>query len=111
MKDVVSGIFSFTCNECGHRHDIADEFAEFHQLDAEPETEDPEHKYGWHDSVKCVCGNHIEIDYVIWEYPLGEHSNTEINIEGGTLIDEFDYHFSTVPDEDAFDDDEGDLEW
>ena len=109
MKDIVKGIFSFTCNECGHRHDIPDEFAEFHPLGAN--DDDPEQKYGWSHSVKCLCGQHIEIDYLVWEYPIGEFSNAEIDIKGGTLIEEFDYDFSTVPDEDAFDDDEGDLEW
>jgi len=112
MKDIISGIFSFSCNECGHRHDIPDEVAEFHPLDAEEneDTEDAEHKYGWHYTEKCVCEKHIEIDYIIWEYPKGEHSNTEIDIDGGTLIDEFNYNFGDAPDEDAFDDDEGEME-
>jgi hypothetical protein len=111
MKDIVSGIFSFSCNECGHRHDIPDEQAEFHRLDGDEEAEDPEHKYGWHESIKCVCGKPIEIDYVVWEYPKGEYANAEIDIEGGTLIDEFTYHLDEAPDEDAYDDDEGAMEW
>jgi hypothetical protein len=111
MKNIVHGIFSFSCNECSYRHDIPDEFAEFHQLDADEISEDAEHKYGWNHSVKCVCGQTIDIDYVIWEYPAGEFSNAEIDIDGGTLIDEFTYDLKEEAKEDAFDDDEGDLEW
>ena len=112
MKDIVRGIFSFPCNECGHRHDIPDETADFHPLDPVDENaEDAEHKYGWHYTTKCECRRLIEIDYVIWEYPQGEFSNVEIDIDGGTLVDEFTYDFKEEAKEDTFDDDEGDLEW
>jgi len=111
MKDIVRGIFSFSCDECNHRHDIPDDTAEFHQIDTEDDDPDSEHKYVWSLLNKCSCGAVIHVNYTIWEYPLGEFSNAEIDITGGTLIDEFDYDFNEGPDEDAYDDDEGELEW
>ncbi len=111
MKDMATGIFSFSCNACSQRHDIPAEDAEFHRIDEDEDIEDPEHTYTWHHTMECVCQHHIEIDYEVWEYPKGEFSNSQIEIEGGTLIEEFGYDFTETPDEDAFDDDDGDLEW
>ena len=37
--------------------------------------------------------NNIEIDYEVWEYPVGSFNNDSINIKGGIEVGKFDYDF------------------
>jgi predicted RNA-binding Zn-ribbon protein involved in translation (DUF1610 family) len=98
---IVKGNFSFTCNKCGKQHSIPDDEADFDLTMGDEGPMGTENGYSWNRQFECdKCGNMIEIDYEVWEYPSGAFNNDSVNVKGGTVVGRFDYDFHGEPDED-----------
>lgn len=51
-----------------------------------------EHEYVSHDYISCPqCEQDIEIDFRLWEYPVGAVNYQAIECEGGEVIKDFDF--------------------
>lgn len=65
----------------------------------------PENLWVWKHEFECdECGNQIEIEYSVSEYPVGAFNFETINVEGATTVSEFGFDFQGGPDEDDHED-------
>jgi hypothetical protein len=90
---IVKGSMTVKCNHCDKIHTISSEDADFENSYGNERQMGQENGYTWEDTIKCECGNEIEIIYEVWEYPVGIFNNDKVTIDGGTLIDKFGYDF------------------
>lgn len=98
---IVNGSFSLTCDKCGTQHDFSEDEADFDLTMGDERQMGRENGYSWQHEFECDnCGNNIEIDYEVWEYPEGAFNNDSVRISGGTENGRFEYDFHGEPDED-----------
>lgn len=98
---IVKGTFSLTCDKCGKQYDFNEDEAGFDLTMGDERQMGRENGYSWQQEFECdECGNNIEIDYEVWEYPVGSFNNDSINLKGGTEVGKFDYEFHGEPDDD-----------
>ena len=96
---IVKGTFSLTCSKCNKQHDFTSDEADFDATSGSERQMGPETGYTWECTFNCdKCDNEIEIEYEVWEYPMGAFNHEQINIKGGTSINSFDYDFHGEPD-------------
>lgn len=92
--NIVTGDFSLKCNQCNKQHDFTSEEAEFEGTSSSERRMGTEHAYGWDYTFDCDnCGNEIEIEYEVWEYPAGAFNTDDVSIKGGDEIAKFGYDF------------------
>ena len=89
----VNGKFEVHCNNCDKTHLFSAEEAFFDCIESAERGMGDEKHYEWTTSLLCDCGNDIEIEYGVWEYPEGGFNHKEININGCKAIQEFNYDF------------------
>ena len=100
------GTFSFKCNKCGKQHDFTDEDIYFEITSTEEKPQGSQREYIWEDIFTCdVCENEIEIEYHVWEYPVGAFNDDNIKLIGATKLKCFTYEFNDDDDDDANEDD------
>lgn len=98
---IVNGTFSLSCSKCGKQHDFTAEDADFEDSYGGERQMGPENGYVWKTEFNCDnCGNEIEVEYEVWEYPVGAFNTDQLTIKGGTEVSRFDYDFSEEPDQD-----------
>ena len=98
---LATGKFSLKCSNCNKQHDFSPEDADFDPSFGSERQMGPEHGYVWEHNFSCdKCGNKIEIDYQVWEYPEGTFNNDQLKITGGTEVERFDYDFNNEPEPD-----------
>jgi len=51
----------------------------------------PENQYEAREYFGCECDNTITAIFEVWEYPMGAHNYDSVEIEGGKLIECFDF--------------------
>ena len=91
---ITKGIFSLTCTKCNKQHDFNGADIEFdHPLGFKRQL-GTENGYIWEHTFICSCENEIDIDYDVYEYPIGSLDNDDVRIAGGTEIKRFEYDFS-----------------
>ncbi len=89
----VTGVLSIKCDDCGYNHSFSPQEADFVGTSSMERQMGPEHGYAWEHDFVCDCGNQIEFEYAVQEYPEGAFNHEEINISGGKEIKMFDYNF------------------
>lgn len=97
---IVIGSMTVKCKQCGKIHTISAEEADFENNYGEERQMGTENGYVWEHSIKCGCGNEIEISYEVWEYPEGTFNTDNVTINGGILINKFGYDFNEEPEDD-----------
>lgn len=98
---IARGQFSLKCSNCGKQHNFLPEDADFDATSGSERQMGHEHGYSWKYTFNCDnCGNEIEIDYEVWEYPEGVFNNDQVNITGGTEVRRFNYDFHGDPEPD-----------
>lgn len=98
---IVNGTFSLTCSKCSKQHDFTSVDADFDFTSSDERPMGAENCYSWETEFNCdKCGNTIEIEYEVWEYPQGAFNMDEVKISGGTKICRFDYDFIGEPEPD-----------
>ncbi len=90
---IAIGTMSVTCNNCGNTHAIPADDADFQNTSGSERQMGPENEHNWQHTVSCGCGNKIEIDYDVWEYPVGTFDHDEVSVKGGTFGNGYDYDF------------------
>jgi hypothetical protein len=98
----VSGIFSVVCNNCGEQTDFESDEADFDSIGESERQMGPENGYSWEMSFNCNCGNDIEFNYQVHEYPQGVFNHEDVNISGAKVANTFFYDFSDKPQPDDF---------
>lgn len=107
---MVEGVFSIECANCGTQRDFTADEVDFEGTGGDERGMGVENIYGWEETFNCSkCGNEIEIDYSVSEYPVGAHNFSEPNVTGGRVIAEFSFDFQGGPDED-YDEDQNEEE-
>ena len=98
---IVKGQMKVRCNKCKEEHIILPEDTDFEDsYGGEERSMGTENGYVWEETIECECGNEIEITCEVWEYPVGVFNNDNVTINGGTLIEKFDYDFQESDDDD-----------
>lgn len=95
-KSIRSEYIIVKCKECGQEIIV-----EYDDLDFEWEavgwserSMGTETEYQSTEYIDCHrCGNQIELEFHLWEYPVGSLNNNEIEINGGEIISDI-YDFS-----------------
>ena len=104
--EVISGIFSVKCNKCGKQHNFIEENVYFELVSTEEKEMGVENEHLWEESFTCdVCNNEIEIEYHVWEYPVGAFNHDDI-IKSGTEIVNNTFVFDFNDDEDVLSEDD-----
>ncbi|GEP52273.1 hypothetical protein FNO01nite_29450 [Flavobacterium noncentrifugens] len=98
----VSGTFSVVCNQCGVQTDFNSDEADFESTGGSERQMGPENGYSWESSFNCDCGNEIEFDYNVHEYPQGAFNHEDVRITGATVNDMFTYDFNDEPEQEDF---------
>lgn len=94
---IVNGNLVIECNRCNTNHAISAEETDFEDRYGGERQMGPENGYAWESIIECDCGNTIEINYEVWEYPIGAFNNDTVEITGGKEISRFDYDFHGDP--------------
>ena len=89
MSMVVNGNFEIKCTNCGKQHLFQPSDSDFQEVSSDTRDMGDEKQYSWEHIIDCDCGSKIEFDYPVWEYPEGDFKPTDIEIVGGTILDEF----------------------
>jgi hypothetical protein len=89
----VKGNFELKCS-CGKNHLFTAEEANFECVESHERAMGQENHHAWGDTFQCDCCNkEIEIEYGVWEYPVGAFNYENIKIENGDPISKFEYCF------------------
>ncbi len=95
---IVKGTLSITCNKCGKQHDFSADEADFDANNGSERQMGSENGYTWEHTFNCdECENEIEIEYEVWEYPIGTFNHDQVNINGGTEVNRYGYDFHDSP--------------
>lgn len=96
---IVNGTFSVTCNKCGKQHNFSADDVDFNATSSSERQMGPENGYAWECTFVCDgCEN--EIEYEVWEYPVGAFNYDQVEIKGGTEVNRFGYDFHDAPEPD-----------
>jgi hypothetical protein len=81
------------CYTCGQESSFKkDNFdLDFEGVSSEERQMGPENHYQYIEHKSCGCGNEFEIEFNIWEYPVGIHNYDSVEVKGGTLIRKFNF--------------------
>ena len=101
----VTGTFSLICGKCGQQHDFAHDEVDFEAKYSDERQMGQENGYEWGYSFNCdknECGNEIEIEYQVWEYPVGAFNHEIINVLGAKETTTFSYDFHEEPESECY---------
>jgi hypothetical protein len=102
---IAKGTFSLICSNCGQQHDFTADDADFELRHGSERQMGPENGYVWEHAFECDgknCSNEIEIEYEVYEYPVGAFNMDEVKISGGQEKHRFEYDFHGEPETDDF---------
>lgn len=87
------GFLKFKCNKCSRIHIYGKSEIEldFDCIDSIERSMGTENHYLARVNFECECGNLIEADFEVWEYPVGAHNYDSIELEGGELLQRFSF--------------------
>ena len=90
----ITGSVTYVCDQCGKRHSVGAGELEF-QVAAVSEDEQGEHiHYVYEYEKNCdQCGKRIDIEFEVWEYPLGTINNKDYTMSGARDVEE---HFTVA---------------
>ena len=94
----ITGIFTIKCTNCDLEYNFSPEEADFDAVGGSERSMGTENGYKWEFDFECECGNDIEVEYEVYEYPVGAFNNEQINVTGGTAENSYDYDFHGEPD-------------
>lgn len=97
MKRFLTGNCIVQCEQCDENHNIIPEEPGFFQVASEIKSLGEELTFMWEQTIHCDCGNCIEIEYLVNEYPLNVLNWEKVTIECGIEIQRFIINFSNMP--------------
>lgn len=84
-----TGQLKIKCSKCGHIISIKCSDLPFDVVETEEREMGTEKTHSVDYEFECPkCGNKISVKYDIWEYPEGVINDKNIDIKGGSLIQE-----------------------
>jgi hypothetical protein len=89
----VKGEMKVSCVKCMKEYIITVFDTEFINNYYSERRKGPESGYRWNHRMNCKCGNVMEIDYQVSEYPEGVFYNDNIYVKNGKLLNKFEYDF------------------
>lgn len=96
----VHGTFSVTCDKCGTEYDFDADESDFEPTGGGERQMGAENGYLWEHMFSCEsenCDNEIEIEYEVYEYPVGLYNNDSVKIKGATENSRYGYDFQNEP--------------
>ncbi len=97
---LAAGTFIIKCKQCGKGYTFNENDAEFDQISGSERQMGPESCYAWQHAFTCDCGQEIEIDYQVWEYPMGAFNMDNVDLVGAEEVSRYDYNFHGDPEPD-----------
>ena len=79
------------CNQCGHEHIVEydDLYFDWEAIGGSERSMGEETEYQSTEYVDCPhCGSQIDIEFHLWEYPVGVVNTTNIEIANGEIVGE-----------------------
>jgi hypothetical protein len=101
----INGTFSVVCSVCNTPTDFDSTEADFESTGGSERQMGPENGYSWESSFECTCGNEIEFDYQVHEYPVGAFNHESVDIKGAEVNQTFVYDFIGEPEEEEEEED------
>jgi hypothetical protein len=95
---IVRGVLMVKCQSCHREHEFLPDNTGFESSETHKRGQLDETAYFWGKDVDCDCGNKINIDYKVWEYPTGDFNADDLKVNGGNVLKKFDYDFEREPD-------------
>lgn len=92
----VTGQFNIICNKCNNNHIFSPIEVDFEAKYGSERSMGQETGWEWDHEFTCNiedCAQEIEIEYQVWEYPIGGFNNEIINVIGAKGEGSFDYDF------------------
>ena len=75
------------CDLCPINHQINDDQFNFEQVDSSEREMGAEIHYEGSLEFQCDCGQTIEVNHQLWEYPEGVENLKETEVSGCTVIE------------------------
>lgn len=98
---IALGACTIECSNCEQQHTFSHQDCDFECTGGEERQMGPENIYEWEFDYKCEeCGNTINGNYSVAEYPEGVVNHQNIEIDGGNVIGRFSFDFSDRPEPD-----------
>lgn len=90
-KEIKGDYLRFKCDSCGRIHSYhKSEFdLDFDCIEISERSMGNENHYEATEVFDCECGNQIEANFEVWEYPVGAHNYDSVTLEGGELLESF----------------------
>lgn len=90
-KDKKGKFIKFKCENCGrvHKYHELDFDLDFQCVGGSERNMGTENQYVAEEFIECPCGNQININFEVWEYPEGVHNYDTIEIDGAELLESF----------------------
>lgn len=105
-KDKKGKYLKFQCENCGriHKYHKLDFDLDFQCVGGSERNMGIENLYVAEEIIECSCGNQIDINFEVWEYPEGVHNYDTIGIDGAELWESFYFtvDFYGEPEDDKF---------
>lgn len=91
----------FDCKKCGERHHYKKENLEleFEYVGGSERNMGEENQYQATEYFECDCGNEINVNFEVWEYPVGVHNYNDVGIDGAKLINCFEFSINFFGDD------------
>ncbi len=85
----IVGSVSFVCDHCGKKHSLGASELEF-QVAAVTDDQQGEHiHYVFEYESNCdACGKRIDIEFEVWEGPVGTINHTDFTLSGAREVNE-----------------------
>jgi len=84
-----------SCDKCGHLIELNGNDFEWSWdcIGGDERSMGSENEYVSEEEVSCPeCSNDIHLRFKVWEYPVGAYNYSDIDIDGGTLESDYDFH-------------------
>ncbi|MBB6236906.1 hypothetical protein HDC90_001523 [Pedobacter sp. AK013] len=92
----VTGTFAITCDHCETEHKFSPDETDFESEYSSERSMGEEIGWEWKYEFNCdnaECAKEIEIEYQVWEYPVGAYNHEIINVNGAQKTESFQYDF------------------
>ena len=93
----ITGSFSLKCDKCDKQFTFSPDQAGFEITGSEEKGMGPQLEHNWEHDFECEnngCDNNIEINYSVWEYPVGSFNDDEVEISNGKVVSKYQFQFS-----------------
>lgn len=100
-RNTMSYLLKLKCKTCGKYIDITEGELPIENTESQERKMGGENTYSGQTEHECECGNEINVNAALYEYPVGTENYREIDVDGAEIIDDNICLENYLPDETA----------